>query len=178
MKKLNTAYAEPQYFEFDPQGDEHVACGDAAHLALIDQCATHIVGSISSNLDAMRPFLSSLTQKDWKVSPVAPSIFQSIQSIYSGMDWGLLVVCADDFESLDAIIDCLLFFREKRPKVPVILISEDFRSDDLSCERLAIADICLRKPGTENGDIGKVAKAFANNLVWQDRMEQSIYVRR
>jgi DNA-binding transcriptional LysR family regulator len=82
----------------------------------------------------------------------------------------LVVVNFDDFSGESVVIDLLRRLRSRSPNLPVVLLSRTFRANDLSQERLAIADISLVAPIR---DITSIRPAFeiaaVNNAAWRER---------
>lgn len=82
----------------------------------------------------------------------------------------LVLVNFDDFSGESLVIDILRRLRTRSPNLPVILLSRYFRADDLSQERLAIADVSLVAPVTDFARIGPALEAAAaNNAAWRKR---------
>jgi DNA-binding NarL/FixJ family response regulator len=82
----------------------------------------------------------------------------------------LVLVNFDDFSGESLVIDLLRRLRTRSPNLPVILLSRYFRADDLSQERLAIADVSLVAPVTDFARIGPALEAAAaNNAAWRKR---------
>jgi hypothetical protein len=82
----------------------------------------------------------------------------------------LVFVNFDDFSGESRVIDLLRRLRTRVPGLPVILLSRDFRTDDLSQERLAIADVSLVAPVTDSSRIGTALEvAVSNNAMWRKR---------
>lgn len=82
----------------------------------------------------------------------------------------LVLVNFDDFSGDSIVIDLLRRLRVRLPNLPVILLSRYFRADDLSQERLAIADVSLVAPVTDFARIGAALDAaVANNVAWRKR---------
>jgi CheY-like chemotaxis protein len=82
----------------------------------------------------------------------------------------LVLVNFDDFSGESLAIDLLCRLRTRAPNLPVILLSRYFRADDLSQERLAIADVSLVAPVTDFDRIGSALEAAAaNNAAWRKR---------
>lgn len=83
--------------------------------------------------------------------------------------WALVIVDLDHLGNLEDAIEDLLDFRETSPSVPVILISTSVARDDLSAERLNIADATLRKPVFARSFAASLATVHENNGIWQAR---------
>ena len=82
----------------------------------------------------------------------------------------LVLVNFDDFSRESILFDLLRRLRTRSPNLPVILLSRSFRADDLSQERLAIADISLVAPIADISLIGPaLLAATANNVAWRKR---------
>ncbi len=85
-------------------------------------------------------------------------------------EFSLVLVNFDDFSGESLAINLLRRLRTRSPNLPVILLSRYFRADDLSQERLAIADVSLVAPVTDFARTGTaLAAAAANNAAWRKR---------
>lgn len=89
---------------------------------------------------------NDLTQEGFEVHLVSDSdtLFDCVSAKPS--DWQLLMVDLDGYDDSDEAIDDLLAFRAESPETVVILLSSDVGRDDLSLERIAVADATIRKP--------------------------------
>lgn len=86
--------------------------------------------------------------------------------------WSTLFVDLDECERLNDIEDIvsdLMIFRYAVPEVAVVVCSSSFARDDLGAERLAIADISLRKPVSALKVLESIAVANENNQQWRAR---------
>lgn len=84
-------------------------------------------------------------------------------------EYALLILDLDTLGGISRLFDSLRLIRECAPTVPVIILSEEFSSDDFSVSRLAVADVSLRKPlGLKRLEVG-VTEAAVNNVTWQGR---------
>ena len=82
----------------------------------------------------------------------------------------LVLVNFDDFSGESIVFDLLRRLRTRSPNLPVILLSRSFRADDLTQERLAIADVSLVAPIADTSLIGPaLVAAAANNAAWRKR---------
>ena len=82
----------------------------------------------------------------------------------------LVLINFDDFAKESIVFDLLRRLRTRSPNLPVILLSRSFRADDLSQERLVIADISLVAPIADIRLIGPaLMAAAANNAAWRKR---------
>ncbi|MFN7596720.1 MAG: hypothetical protein ACK5PT_08230, partial [Cereibacter sp.] len=85
-------------------------------------------------------------------------------------EFSLVLVNFDDFSAESLAINLLRRLRTRSPNLPVILLSRYFRADDLSQERLAIADVSLVAPVTDFARTRTaLAAAAANNAAWRKR---------
>lgn len=105
-----------------------------------------------------------------EVTPVAPSIFNRCYGRFVDVEWGLVVLCLDDFDGLGPIYNKLRYFRDERPHVPVILTSFDFKYHDLSQERLSICDLSIRLPIETDSEEALFRAAGQNNMIWMKRL--------
>lgn len=75
----------------------------------------------------------------------------------------ILILDLDAFGDLEEAIDWLLDLRSHRPEVVVLAASADFRSDDFSRERLAIADASLKLPASRSRLMSGLISALNNH---------------
>jgi len=105
-----------------------------------------------------------------EVTPVVPAFFNRCYGRFVDIDWGVVVLCLDDFDGVGPIYNKLRYFRDERPHIPVVLTSSDFKSHDLSQERLSICDLSIRLP-LEPGSLESLFQtAGQNNMVWKERL--------
>lgn len=82
----------------------------------------------------------------------------------------LVIVHFDDFSAQPDTIDLLRRLRARSPNLPVILLSSSFRANDLSQERLAIADVSLVSPIADSATLSAaLSVAVLNNAAWRKR---------
>jgi hypothetical protein len=68
--------------------------------------------------------------------------------------------------------DYLHDLRQRRPDLPVILVSEDFSSNDFSTERLPLCDASLRAPVVFSALEFALSEALdVNNPQWVERLK-------
>lgn len=79
----------------------------------------------------------------------------------------VILVDIDIFQSLDDAIDWLLKFRVRNPTTPVVISSDRFTYNDLSIQRMAIADVSVRTPSSKDFLSGAVLQAIENNKLYQ-----------
>lgn len=60
-------------------------------------------------------------------------------------------------------------FRDRHPDIPVILLSDEFSTDDFGTDRLALCDVSLRIPFSFASFGFALREAEVNNTVWQQR---------
>jgi len=83
--------------------------------------------------------------------------------------FNIAFIMYDDFDQDTATIDLLRRLRVRSPNLPVVLISEKFRTHDLTLERLCIADVSLRGPMSAGLVRIAVSAAAENNMAWRKR---------
>ncbi len=83
--------------------------------------------------------------------------------------FNIAFIMYDDFEQDTATIDLLRRLRIRSPNLPVVLISEKFRTHDLTQERLCITDVSLRGPMSAGLLRIAVSAAAQNNAAWRKR---------
>lgn len=83
--------------------------------------------------------------------------------------FNIAFIMYDDFEQESATINLLRRLRVRSPNLPIVLISEKFRTHDLSLERLCITDVSLRGPMSPGLVRIAISAATANNLAWRKR---------
>lgn len=79
----------------------------------------------------------------------------------------VLLVDVDIFKCLDNAIDWLLEFRLHNPTIPVVITSDQFTYNDLSIQRMAIADASVRTPSSIDFLVAAVLQAIENNKLYQ-----------
>lgn len=77
----------------------------------------------------------------------------------------------DDCGGIGLVFDTLRRFRTAYPKTPVILVSADFSKDDLTCERLPLADVSLKLPLVAGRLQEAMEITLLNNVRWQMRVQ-------
>lgn len=102
--------------------------------------------------------------------PLGSSIFEKFYPRFIDLNCGLIIMCIDDFSSLGRTIQKLRDFREERPDVPVLLMSANFISDDITQERLAICDVSLHIPINSSNIEEYFSSAWMNNDAWKRRL--------
>jgi len=105
-----------------------------------------------------------------EVTPVVPAFFNRCYGRFVDIDWGVVVLCLDDFDGVGPIYNKLRYFRDERPHTPVILSSSAFKSHDLSQERLSICDLSIRLPLEPGSEESLFQAAGQNNMIWMERL--------
>jgi hypothetical protein len=98
---------------------------------------------ISRNPFKNKVLLDYMVSHGMEATPVEAMIFDRCYGKFVAMDWGLLVLCIDDFDGLGPVFNKIRYFRDERPHIPVVLTSFAFKSNDHTQERLAICDLSL-----------------------------------
>lgn len=129
--------------------------------------AASLVASNPIKSDRLCDFMIS---NGMEVTPVAPAIFNRCYGRFVDAEWGVVVLCLDDFDGLGPIYNKLRYFRDERPHVPVILTSFDFKYHDLSQERLSICDLSIRLPIETGSEEALFLAAGQNNMSWMRRL--------
>lgn len=66
--------------------------------------------------------------------------------------------------------DGLRVLRDRRPDLPLILVSDDFQANDFTAERLALCDASLRAPVARAAlETALTESCEVNNPAWQER---------
>lgn len=126
-----------------------------------------LVYSDSIKSQAIADFMASIGME---VTPVAPAFFNRCYGRFVDIQWGVVVLCLDDFDGVGRIYNKLRYFRDERPHIPVILTSSDFKSHDLSLERLSICDLSIRLPLEPRSEESLFQAAGQNNMIWIERL--------
>ncbi len=83
-----------------------------------------------------------------------------------------VMIDLDAFGSVMRAYDYLHDLRQRRPDLPVILVSEDFSSNDFSTERLPLCDASLRAPVVFSALEFALSEALdVNNPQWVERLK-------
>lgn len=84
--------------------------------------------------------------------------------------WKFLFIDIDSLDginSIEEIVDSLLYFRSETPHIPIALVSEHFERDDLGTTRLHAADISLRSPVSKGRAEQSLPIMIINNNLWK-----------
>lgn len=99
-----------------------------------------------------------------------PSIADIRSSSWNGVRISHLLIDIDKLGGIQSAIDDLRRIRDQLPELVVLLVSRDFASDDLSCDRLAACDVSLRAPvSLASLEFGLTEASLVNNRVWRKR---------
>lgn len=129
------------------------------------------VAVVSKDPRKLKPLLDSAAQAGLTVEQINPGVLVEKFDIFTESRWASVFLCVDDCGGIGAVFETLRRFRNTYPKTPVILISSDFSKDDLSCERLPLADVSLRSPLSAGRMDEALNAAFLNNVMWQSRIQ-------
>jgi hypothetical protein len=125
---------------------------------------------VSNNpLDAVLVF-DYVRAHDGEVLPLGANFFKKFYDQLLDVTIGGLILSIDDFDGISPIFGKLRDFRTYRPSVPVILVSRNFKSDDLSLERLAICDVSVKLPLSSDKIEKYLSTASINNKEWVKRL--------
>lgn len=101
--------------------------------------------------------------------------YASLQYLSESLPYDRIAIVLVDIEGcggIEALIEDLLVFRVMHPSVILTLASRRILRDDLSTDRLAIADATLRLPLSQLRIEDGLVIARINNHVWQERCQQ------
>jgi hypothetical protein len=125
---------------------------------------------VSSNPFKNKLLYEYLAERKMEATPVGAMVFDRCYSRFVEMDWGLIVICLDDFDGVGPIFNKLRYLRNNRSEVPLILTSFGFSSHDMTEERLQICDASIRFPIIDSCLDGIFLKVWQNNLAWRRRL--------
>jgi hypothetical protein len=74
-------------------------------------------------------------------------------------------VDADQFDHWDEAINLCLWIRQTAPRMPILLFSNEVRTDDFGPERLTICDATLRTPLSESRFVEGVIHAVRSRAL-------------
>lgn len=126
---------------------------------------------ISRDPRKLKFLLDGAAQRGVTVEQIHPGVFIHRNDIFTETPWAYVVVAMDDCGGIGAIFDTLRRFRMAYPQTPVILVSADFSKDDLSCERLPLADVSLKLPLVAGRLQDAMEMSLLNNVRWQLRVQ-------
>ncbi|MDX5414192.1 MAG: hypothetical protein LPK02_14230 [Rhodobacterales bacterium] len=126
---------------------------------------------ISRDPRKLKFLLDSAAQHGVTVEQIHPGVFVDRYDIFAESRWAYVVVSVEDCGGIGFIFDTLKRFRRAYPQTPVILVSADFSKDDLTCERLPLADVSLRLPLVAGRVQNAMETALLNNVRWQMRVQ-------
>lgn len=129
-----------------------------------------VASLVSSNPFKNKILYDYLSTYKMEATPVGAMIFDRCYSRFVDMEWGLIIVCLDDFNGIGPIFNKLRYLRNNFPDIPVILTSFGFKSHDLSEERLQICDASIRFPIDAKSLDDIFLAAWHNNTAWQARL--------
>jgi hypothetical protein len=132
---------------------------------------TDNVAVVSKDPRKLKPLLDSAAQAGLTIEQINPGVLAEKFDIFIESMWASIFVCVDDCGGIGAVFETLRRFRNAYPKTPIILISSDFSKDDLSCERLPLADVSLKAPLSAGRMDEALKAAFLNNVIWQSRIQ-------
>lgn len=129
-------------------------------------------GLVNSNPIKSEAISDFMAISGMEVMPVVPAFFNRCYGRFVDINWGVVVLCLDDFDGVGSIYNKLRYFRDERPHIPVVLTSSDFKSNDLSQERLSICDLSIRLPLEPGSEESLFHAAGQNNMIWMERLAE------
>jgi hypothetical protein len=132
-----------------------------------DQGAAALISNKYNNHEMLSEYF---VKSGMTATSVAPLVFERCFNKFIDLNWGIVVVCIDDFNGIGPIFDKLRYFRNERPHVPVIITSCCFSSHDVSCDRLAVCDSSLRIPLDASSLDAFIEVTGQNNRAWCRRL--------
>jgi len=127
---------------------------------------------VSHDPRKLKCILDHAAQRGLTVDQINPAIFAERFDIFTESKWTYAVISIDDCGGIGKIFDTLRQFRDTYPQTPVILVSSDFSKDDLSSERLPLADVSLKLPLVSGRLQESIDAALLNNVRWQMRVQE------
>jgi hypothetical protein len=127
---------------------------------------------VSHDPRKLKCILDHAAQRGLTVDQISPAIFAERFDIFTESKWTYAVISVDDCGGVGKIFDTLRQFRDTYPQTPVILVSADFSKDDLSSERLPLADVSLKLPLVSGRLQESIDAALLNNVRWQMRVQE------
>lgn len=82
-----------------------------------------------------------------------------------------IMIDLDSFESLATQVNYLRHIRDTYPDRPLILMSEDFETNEFGTHRMMLADVSLRAPVPDASLEIALLQAPVNNLIWCSRLD-------
>lgn len=128
------------------------------------------VSLVSSNPFKNKILYDYVSTYQMEAMPVGAMIFDRCYSRFIDMEWGLVIICLDDFNGVGPIFNKLRYLRNHFPEIPIILTSFGFKSHDLSEERLQICDASIRFPIDIKSLDEIFLAAWRNNAAWRVRL--------
>jgi len=104
------------------------------------------IALIARNTVQTRRIATDLAQQGYDIHHTTDidAMFETVQT--HPVDWDFIIFDLDLFDDLDACVDELMAFRLDCADIPVLLLSQSVKQDELSDHRRAIGDATLRKP--------------------------------
>ena len=127
---------------------------------------------VSHDPRKLKFILDHAAQRGLTVDQISPAIFAERFDIFTESKWSYAVISIDDCGGIGRIFDTLRRFRDTYPQTPVILVSSDFSKDDMSSERLPLADVSLKLPLVSGRLQEAIDAALLNNVRWQMRIQE------
>lgn len=96
--------------------------------------------------------------RDLQIRPHWFTSLEELKQYKSLFAFDALIVCSESFNSIEQMVDELIYFRNNSFDLPLVLLSSFSHRDDLSSSRSAICDATLASPvGTERMRTGLIA---------------------
>lgn len=127
---------------------------------------------VSSNPFKNKQLSDYISSHEMETLPVGPMVFDKCYSQIVYRNWGMIIICIDDFEGISPIFSKVRHLRDVRSNVPILLTSFAFKSHDLTEERLAVCDASIRFPLDEASLPEIFVAAWENNHKWRTRVSE------
>jgi hypothetical protein len=163
--KCNTLKSKRQF----PSGDNDILHGRVEKQASFWKYKWPVCFVSNNPLDASLVF-DHVRANGGELLPLGANLFRKFYDQLLDVTIGGLIISIDDFDGIGSIFEKLRNFRTYRPSVPVILVSRNFKADDLSQERLAICDVSVKLPLSPDKIERYLATASINNKEWVKRL--------
>ena len=110
-----------------------------------------------------------ITSHGMETQLIGTTVFYKRYGAFVDIDWGMVILCIDAFDGVGRVFNKLRYFRDERPHIPLILTSANFKSDDVTQERLAICDLSMKLP-LDPAQLDNLFEAAGlNNVAWSKR---------
>lgn len=127
---------------------------------------------VSSNPFKNKLLSDFISSYEMETLPIGPMIFEKGYPQIAYRNWGMIIICIDDFEGMGPIFDKVRHLRDVHANAPILLTSFAFKSHDLTEERLAVCDVSIRFPLDEASLPAIFVSAWENNHKWRARISE------